>query len=1009
MDGANQLRKIYKSLTGEDSPRRFITPERLKADNAHNRAITMLDLVPRSKRLEKAPEAVKILKEVISQRERHPEAPINIDLLAWELGTDSRGAITNRLRDRAAADPSYSFALRSFAWTLAQEGEAKNTLGLLERIAKREPDWGWIQNLRGILLLALDSPGQALTALERAAQLEPARWEYLYNLGVCLSRQGKHDEALDKMEKAMALSSDPRITVGMAVVLGALSRTPEAEEVLLSGHGRNGDSAWLNYHLGALYGAMGIRVPGFDSQEVDLKKSMGYLKASFQKAPGFHRVRDAIGEIGRRLNIQNIQRDLPSLIHRQPAGQEEKDLGTLWKARCYKVMNAHREGVLCVDISWDGRTIVSGGMDDVTCIWDPLTGQLVGLLRGHEDWVRAVCISADGSLILSGSKDGTARLWQRSDGRNLQTFKGHEGEIYGVAMSTDFRYGATGGDDRKLRIWDLRSGDLVRTLQGHKNRITSVALNYNGSRVLTGSVDRTVRLWDVESGKCIETMLGHEAEVNSVAMSNDGAFALSGCQDGSIRLWNLATGESLREFRGHEKEVRSVDIAPDLRFGLSGSWDGTVRLWDLGLGECICVMGGHEGPVMGVAILTDGRFGLSAGRDHSVRMWEWKEEALPLAIPPAALCPSDLTRVEREVEEDERFQSLFAGAQESLTRGDLAESYRLARIAQAVPEREREPLLMDLLAKITEKLERRSLRAGWVARTLKGHEDWIGAIALSSDDKLLLSGSLDTTMRLWDMERSETVRTFRGHGREVSCVAFFLDGSRVLSGSTDKTLRVWNRATGESVAVMKGHNHDVTGCAVVPDGGTAVSSSLDGTLRLWSTKNADQIRQIPVSEGVVYCTALSPDGRLAFSAGQDRTLRLWSTASGKAVRELKGHNAILRAVAVSPSSPHALTGGEDGSVCLWKIDTGETVHRMEGHEGAVLCAVFMPGGTHGVTGGEDGTLRFWDLGQGKAAGVLKAHEGPVRGVAVTSKGRNVISCSHDNLIRVWELDWEWEI
>jgi WD40 repeat protein len=72
-----------------------------------------------------------------------------------------------------------------------------------------------------------------------------------------------------------------------------------------------------------------------------------------------------------------------------------------------------------------------------------------------------------------------------------------------------------------------------------------------------------------------------------------------------------------------------------------------------------------------------------------------------------------------------------------------------------------------------------------------------------------------------------------GHTEEIWAVAISPDGRRVISGSQDSTLRVWDLADDRCVATLKGHTASVRGVAVHPDGRRAISGSQDGTLRVW--------------------------------------------------------------------------------------------------------------------------------------------------------------------------------
>jgi WD40 repeat protein len=89
---------------------------------------------------------------------------------------------------------------------------------------------------------------------------------------------------------------------------------------------------------------------------------------------------------------------------------------------------------------------------------------------------------------------------------------------------------------------------------------------------------------------------------------------------------------------------------------------------------------------------------------------------------------------------------------------------------------------------------------GPLRQILVGHRAGVTAVTLAPDGSRALSGSWDTTLRLWDLATGETLRTLKGHTSAVFAVALLADGSRALSGSDDNTLRLWNLANGDCLA-----------------------------------------------------------------------------------------------------------------------------------------------------------------------------------------------------------------
>ncbi|MDE0020982.1 MAG: hypothetical protein OXT69_06335 [Candidatus Poribacteria bacterium] len=92
----------------------------------------------------------------------------------------------------------------------------------------------------------------------------------------------------------------------------------------------------------------------------------------------------------------------------------------LWDMRTMDVQSCMEmsEDSVCVDFSPDGKTVVTGGGDDVH-LWDVRFGELIVSLKGHQHWVWSVAFSPDGTIVASGSNDMTIRNMGRRDGRTI--------------------------------------------------------------------------------------------------------------------------------------------------------------------------------------------------------------------------------------------------------------------------------------------------------------------------------------------------------------------------------------------------------------------------------------------------------------------------------------------------------------------------------------------------------------------------------------------------------------
>ena len=283
-------------------------------------------------------------------------------------------------------------------------------------------------------------------------------------------------------------------------------------------------------------------------------------------------------------------------------------------------------------------------------------------------------------------------------------------------------------------------------------------------------------------------------------------------------------------------------------------------------------------------------------------------------------------------------------------------------------------------------------------RTLEGHTEAVTSVALHADRRRAVSGSLDKTVRVWDLDTGACLRTLEGHTDTVMSVALHADGRRVVTGDS-----VWDLDTGACLRTLQGTGK-VNSVALHADGWRAVTGSWDKTVRVWDLDTGACLRTLEGHTSEVTSVALHADGRRAVTGSHDKTVRVWDLNTGVCLRTLEGHTSYVESVALHADGRRVVSGSWDKTVRVWDLDTGACLRTLEGHTDSVMSVALHADGRRVVSGSWDKTVRVWDLDTGACLRTLVGHTSYVESVALHADGRRVVSGSWDKTVRVWDLD-----
>jgi WD40 repeat protein len=402
-----------------------------------------------------------------------------------------------------------------------------------------------------------------------------------------------------------------------------------------------------------------------------------------------------------------------------------------------QVLDSHDGGVLGIAFSPDGDTLASGNLDDKIALWNvakPTASYVTGrLLSGHTATVMAVAFDPRGHVLASGSFDGTARLWTLSP-----TTLGIWPAIDSVAFSPSGDLLAVGGADGTIQLRSTASRAhprlLARALASQSQAIWSRAFSPDGGVLVAGSQDRTVRLWNVANPAAPVPLTpafaaGVGAIRGLVFAHGDVLFASSLSSDssnGTVSVWNVTDP-------AHPSQAAPpLAVGPGSGYSMALSADGrtlavqgliSVGLWDVSDPVHATLVSQTPTQLTGIHAVAFGPGGLlaDAGFDNTIKLWNVGDPAHPAAVGAPITGPTG-------------------------TIGSIAFSHDGKILASSGQD---EVIRLWNVANPTRPVS--------IGNPLISHTNSVWSIAWSPTGTLA-TGSVDGTVRLWDLQLPAAVK-----------------------------------------------------------------------------------------------------------------------------------------------------------------------------------------------------------------------------------------------------------
>lgn len=269
------------------------------------------------------------------------------------------------------------------------------------------------------------------------------------------------------------------------------------------------------------------------------------------------------------------------------------------------------------------------------------------------------------------------------------------------------------------------------------------------------------------------------------------------------------------QYVGHKADIPCIAVSADGKHVLTGSFDRTARLWDAATGVELRQFRAGRIPdtqfVISVALTPDCSKALVATWKHRVYLWEI-----------------------------ETGETLF-------------------------------------------EVEHPARKAPWPSPFA-----WLSfPAAFSHDGRKFATGSTDRTARIWHSDSGALICVIDGIGADVTAVAFSPNGSLLLVGTSQQGVSLWDATTGAEVRWFQRPEYAavlaVSSVQMSSDGRLVLAGGYWGYAQLWQTDSGEELRRFGAERPLIQSAALSPDSRIVAISSDDRRVRLWDVETSSQI------------------------------------------------------------------------------------------------------------------------------
>ncbi|KAI9208663.1 WD40-repeat-containing domain protein [Polychytrium aggregatum] len=302
---------------------------------------------------------------------------------------------------------------------------------------------------------------------------------------------------------------------------------------------------------------------------------------------------------------------------------------------------------------------------------------------------------------------------------------------------------------------------------------------------------------------------------------------------------------------------------------------------------------------------------------------------------------------------------------------------------------------------------------------LKGHASEVFACSWNPVEKLLATGSGDSTARIWTIPDSPssintcitllhetTVASADGSdNKDVTALEWNPAGTHLATGTYDGLTRIWTKE-GVLVHTMHRHNGPVFALKWNKSGDLLLSGSVDKTAVISDARTGEQRQQFEFHSAPTLDVDWKDDTTFA-TCSSDQQIFVCQLGSLEPLKQFSGHSGEVNAVKWDPMGQHLASCSDDCTAKIWSLDSDVALATLEGHDKEIYSITWCPVVTEKrkllATSSFDATARVWDAISGTCVFLLERHVEAIYSVSFSPDGEYLASGSFDNNMNIWSM------